>query len=358
MNTNETVSEDAACYWVGADVGKESFDAGLLREGQHFPATRMRDVPVQTFARTPEGVQQCLRWLDALVPEASRHQVRVVMESTGPYSLELSAWLVSQRHSLAPAIINPQLAHDFTKSLGLRNTTDRLSARALALYGTERRPAPYHPPCGAWAQLRELSRYRDFLVAERVAQENHASESKPSKVVRTIVQLRERHVKQHIKRIEREMQALIARTPELQRDYALLVTIPGVAFVTAAVILAEIGDLRRFQEARQLSAFVGLSPRIHDSGTSVHHKPHLCKCGNARVRKALYLAAMTNIRYAGPLKTAYDHLIARPHEPLQKIPALCAVARKMLVMMRAIIIFETPYKRKRSAGGKLRPVCA
>lgn len=72
--------------------------------------------------------------------------VRVVMESTGKYSMELSAWLVGKRASLATAIANAAMTANFIKSLGIRNKTDRMEARALAYYGVERRPAPYEPP--------------------------------------------------------------------------------------------------------------------------------------------------------------------------------------------------------------------
>ena len=66
-----------------------------------------------------------------------------------------------------------------------------------------------------------------------------------------------------------ELQAERDREPQLKQDYKLLVSIPGVAFVTAAVILAEMGDLRRFGRARQATAFAGVTPRQSASGTSV-----------------------------------------------------------------------------------------
>jgi transposase len=63
----------------------------------------------------------------------------------------------------------------------------------------------------------------------------------------------------------------------------------------APTILAEIGDLRRFGRARQLTAYAGVSPRVVQSGTSVRGKTRMCKRGDKRVRQALYLSAMATL---------------------------------------------------------------
>lgn len=240
----------------------------------------------------------------------------------------------------APAIVNPQRTADFIKSLGVRNKTDRLEARGLAFYGAERRPAPYEPPMPERATLRALSRFRDSLVSERVALENKQADTSCSKTVRQLAKRKWRQQERDIQTVEREMKALIARAPELKRDYDLLITAPGVAFVTASVVLAELGDLRRFARARQVTAFAGLNPRRIDSGSSVHVQPRLSKSGNPRIRQALYLAAMAAVRVSGPLQQTYERLLQRGKVPKS---ALGAIMRRLLVLMRALIVSGTPY---------------
>lgn len=189
--------------------------------------------------------------------------------------------------------------------------------------------------------LRDLSRYRDALVAEKVRESNRSEAPISITLVKAMRKRRLKSLEADIKKIEAQMAKLIEQSPELKRDLALLITMPGVAFITAAVVLAELGDLRRFQRARQATAFAGLSPHNRTSGTSVHSRAKLCKRGNSRVRQALYLSAMAAIRKQGPLKAMYERIVAK--DGLKKKAAICAIARKMITMMRAILISEKNY---------------
>lgn len=329
-------------YWMGLDVAKKTFDAALVAPGQHFPQTPLREVPVETFTRDPGGVKKCLAWMrEQLAQAPAPVAVRAVMEATGVYSVELSAWLRQECPMLAPAIANPERTAAFIKSMGLRNKTDRLEARALAFYGLERQPAPEEPLTPAHRELRELSRYRDALVAEKVAESNREEQKPQTKLIRKLQARRERQRERDIAKLEDAMKRVIEKTPQLKNDFNLLVTIPGVGFITATVILAEMGDLRRFGRARQATAFAGVTPRQMTSGTSVNGKPHLCKKGNPRVRQALYLAAMSAIRTTTQLRQMYERLLQHGKVPMV---ALGAIMRKLITIMRAILITETPFQ--------------
>jgi transposase len=323
------------------DVAKQTFDAALVRPGQHYPLTPLRTVPVAGFARSAEGVKEFLSWMGAQLSDIqSPVSVRAVMEATGSYSVELAGWLNEQCPELAPAIANPRQTSAYLDSMQLRNKTDRLEARALAFYGADRRPAPYETLSPQRLELRALSRHRDALIKEKTREENRSHEPFASKL---LTRLRARHLaqlKRDIAKIEARMKELIETTPELKRDMKLLRSIPGVAFVTSTVVVAELGELRRFSRARQVTAFAGLTPHRKQSGTSVDAPAVLCKRGNARVRQALYMAAMVSVRMRGPFRDFYDRLIGRG---MNGKAALCAVMRKMLVLMRSILIRETPY---------------
>jgi transposase len=345
--------DENATHWAGIDVAKKTFDGAVVFCGQHFPHTPLREVPAGSFERSREGARLFVDWLHEQVNAHGQPAmgVRVVMESTGAYSLELTQWLLECRATLSPAIINPQRTANFLKSLGLRNKTDRLEARALAFYGAERRPAPHEPLAPALAQLRDLNRYRDFLVAERVAVKNREDDASGTKLVCQMSKRRASQLDRDIKAIEKQMRSLISETDDLKRKHALLASIPGVGFLSVCTILAELGNLRRFERSRQLSAFVGVNPRLYLSGTSVHGQSHMSKSGSSRVRQALYMSALAAIRMAGPQQAVYDRLIASGKKPMV---ALGAVMRKLLVLMRAMLITETPYNKDYQAG--LKPV--
>lgn len=340
-------------HWVGIDVAKDTFDAALVFYGQHYSPEQIRKVPVKTFTRSAQGTVQFLKWLDGQTKqhgEMDTASVRVVMESTGKYSMELSAWLIGKRASLEPAIANAAMTANFIKSLGIRNKTDRLESRALAFYGVERRPAPYEPPTGVYKELRELCRFRNEMVKEQTACKNRNNEASSNPVIRRLAKRKLREIEKHIKDIEKEIRKVLRKDEKVKKDYYLLVSIPGVSFVTACTILGELGDLRRFVRARQLTAFAGLSPRQHQSGSSVNGKPHLCKSGNPRIRRVLYMAAMSSVQYCPSMEKHYTLMLFRGKS---KMAGLGAVMRKLLVLMRAILIGNTAYDPEHKSCGKL-----
>lgn len=351
MAVVEAEQTNSLCHWAGVDVAKETFDAALARADQRYPQTPLSQVPARRFARTAQGVAEFAAWLDELVGE--KDAVRVCMEATGRYSTDLAVWLLEARPSLKPAIVNPAHSAAFIKSMGLRNKTDKMDARALAFYGIERRPVCYEPPTKAQSELRELSRQRTALVAARHAERNRASEPAMNKVVLKIQKRRLSEFDRDIKALDKAIHKLVNADEDLKRDVKTLMQIDGVGIVVAVVVLTEMGDLRRFDRARQLTAFAGLSPRVFESGKSVKGRTHMCKQGNARVRAALYMGAMAVKRgNKSDLAATYQRLVANGKEPLV---ALAVVMRKLLCVMRAVLISGKPYVSNRQMASKPAP---
>lgn len=322
--------------WSGIDVSKHTFVASWV------PSTAGLDdfqhLPCRQFQRTAQGVRQYCQWLQQL----GEGPTGVVMEATGRYSLQLTTWIVQQRSDLAPAIVNPKQAKHFHQGLGLRNKTDSVDARSLGLMGCHQKPRSYQPLPPHYRQLRELMRLRRDLVRIQTAEGQRRaelpSESKgPLRILRSHLN----HLKKLLQRLDRQVDQLLAASAPLSRDLALLLTIPGVGRTVALTVLGELGDLRRFQRSRQVAAFAGLAPSNQQSGTS-KNSSHLNRNGIAEVRSVLYLAAVS------ASCNAADNHMARVYRCLQhrgktNKQALIAVARKILVMMRAMLIHQQPY---------------
>lgn len=198
--------------------------------------------------------------------------------------------------------------------------------------------------------MRELTRERSNVLSERVAVSLRAAEGSCSPVVR---KLQKRRIAQ-LEKIEQHLRAaieeLLHSVPRFKADLELLTSIPGVGLMTAATVLAELGDLRRFARARALSAFVGLSPRQHQSGSSVHRRTRMSKKGNPRVRSMLYMATLAAVRGDHALGRYYRHLLELGKT---KMAALGAVMRKLIVLMRALILSGSPYRDDFNTCGKL-----
>lgn len=329
---------------LGLDVAKADFVAAFTAA----PGTTVGRMPAKSFARSPQGVAELCTWLQALRADEA-NALPAVMEATGAYSAELADWLSQAPVRLVPCIVNPLDARHHRKSLGLRNNTDKLAAQALALLGQERNPKPYEPLDPARAELRSLTRYRDHMVVQRTAMSNRLKEPVVDAWVRRREQAEFKRLDAEVARVDKRLRAHVQAHPALAHDIQLLSSMTGIGFLTAAVLLGEGGDLRRFTKAKQLSAYAGLSPAHDESGSSVHKRPRLCKKGNARMRQALYLSATTIIRYDNDLTDFYQRLREAGKE---KMVALAAVMRKMLLVLRAMLIADKPYEPHRLSGGK------
>jgi transposase len=326
--------------WIGLDVSKAEFTAAICLD--------IHQMPTRTFARNQSGAKALLEWCDQMVPDGL--EVRFIMEATGSNSIEIFTWLYQLRPQSAPAIVNACYIKHFGQSLGVRNKTDKADAKVIARFGYEREPAGETPKSPEQVNLQELSRERNKLVEERTAEKNRAQEPCSIAQLRQMRKKRVELLTKQIKAIEKQMHALVRQTPSLKHDIKLLMSIPGVGFLSAVTALAELGDLRRFTDPRKLTAFCGLNPREHTSGTSVHRPTRMSKRGNKHVRPFLHLGARSLIgRTQHAMGRLYDSLLARGKT---KSAALGVISRKLLVLMRAVLVNNTPYKDELYARGK------
>jgi transposase len=124
--------------------------------------------------------------------------------------------------------------------------------------------------------------------------------------------------------IDRALAQLVLASPELRR----LLTLPGVNFVTACALLAAIGDVRRFPTARQLVSYLGLDPRVRQSGSEPARHGRISKQGPGETRHVLVEAAWHAARTTGPLRAFHERIAVRRGRNI----ATVAVARKLAVI--------------------------
>ena len=101
-----------------------------------------------------------------------------------------------------------------------------------------------------------------------------------------------------------------------------------MGFLTAATLLAELGDWRRFETARQVSAYFGIAPGVRASG-GVVKRGHITRSGSCHARRALVEAAHVAVRLPGPLRSRYLRVAARRGRPVALVAAarcLCELA--------------------------------
>ena len=127
-----------------------------------------------------------------------------------------------------------------------------------------------------------------------------------------------------ITKIERQLASFAIDSPETRR----LMTVPGVGLITAVAFLGQVGQINRFADSRQLVGYLGLDPKVRQSGATQATTGRISKEGSALVRHVLVEAAHTAIRSPGPLRAFFERVRARRGHAV----AIVAVARKMCVL--------------------------
>jgi transposase len=276
------------------------------------------------FPNTAEGHQAVLSFL-----RRRGRPVRVCMESTGLYGLDLALCL--QRAGVELMVANPRAARHFAQAMMKRSKTDRIDAGVLSQFAARMPFVPWRPPSPAALKLVAVARRLEALTEMLTAERNrlHAaslSEALPA-LVRRDVQRSIQTQHRAIERLTRAAQEFVMAEPELERRFRLLLSIPGFATTSALHTLAELALLPPDMDVRQWVAYAGLDPRHHTSGSSVEKKPRISKAGNKHLRRALYMPALVAIVHEPHLRAFYEHLLARGKTKMQ---ALVAVMRKLL----------------------------
>lgn len=311
---------------LGIDIAKETFVVVLL-----VGATRS---PAAEFANDAEGYERLGRWLH----KRKVKQVHACMAATGRYADELAGWLHEQGQVVS--VINPARLKAYAQSRLSRTKTDGVDAGLLADFCLTQQPEAWTPPDPAWRELQAMVRQLDALHATRQQELNRLAAHPPSAVVRQTIEAHVAFLDEQIKALKAQMRTHIDQHPDLKTQHDLLTSIPGIGDTTADLILAEIPDLRAFDEAGQVVAYAGLNPRHRQSGKSVRGHSPLSKCGNARLRKALYMPALVAKRFNPCIRAFCQRLAAHGKPPMV---VLGAAMRKLLVLAYGVVKSGQPF---------------
>ena len=316
---------------VGLDVHRDFCEVAIVDAG------RVRS-PGRVAAR-PEALEL---FAQSLAPSDL-----VALEVTG------NAWAIAR-------ILEPHVARVIVVSpadTGIRQArakTDRLDARALAkLLWAGQLDSVWTPDERIRAMRRRLSRRQQLVRARtRAKNEVHATlmrclKDRPPAADLFGVKGRAWLAEQELALVERETvdsavrqvdfldgeiaaveQVIAAEAlswPEVKR----LMTVPGVNVIVAATFMAAVGDIRRFEDRRKLTAYLGLDPRVRQSGNGPAAHGHISKQGSNSARHALVEACWSVVRQPGPLAGFYQRVKARRGYSI----AIVASARKLACLV-------------------------
>lgn len=318
--------------FVGVDIAAKSFDLVSREAG--------KSSRVHQFSQTPQGHAKAIEQLRVLQP------VLIVMEATGIYYLDLAVALADA--GLPVAVINPKSFRHFAALKLTGSKTDAIDAALLAEYAERMEPKLWTPPSKERLALRDIGRQINRLTATRTQAKNrlHALQATRQTMPLLIEDEQEgiEWLPRRIQRLTQAAQALIAQDEALSRQLSHLLAAKGIGETSALAILAELSVLPADLKATQVSRYAGLDVRLTQSGSSVQRPARLSKAGNAYLRAALYMPAMSAAQHDPRAKAFYEALVSRGKK---KIQAQCAVMRKYLTGLWACIQTDTAFDSTR-----------
>lgn len=310
--------------YIGIDISKRDFHVcfnendGILK-----------------FNNDVSGIKKFLKHLGS--QKYTLDNTLIGMESTGSYHLPV-AYICTQS-GYTVNVINPLITKKQNQVSLRRVKTDEKDARLIRYCLANGAGHPFVETADTLALktlVRQRARFSMLRHRTRLRQEE--------------VSKREDYLKNTITDVNQELQDFLDQKilildrilrkyhPEKQK---LLRSIPGVGPQTAVTCLSEIGDIHRFPDPQKLVAWIGLDPRVHLSGTSIHGKGYITKRGNKLLRTRLFNAASVAVIH--PPNLFYDFFQKKRSEGKPYRVALCAVMRKMVHVIYAVWTRETPF---------------
>lgn len=309
--------------YLGIDIAKSKFDVSLLQDNKYN---------FKVFKNNIQGFGELCAWLE----EKDIRTLHICLESTGIYGENLSYYLLDKGFMVS--VVNPAQIKGFAQSELSRNKTDKADSKLIARYCRAMNP-PIWQPLPSHIRLLQ-SWIKRFKTLQSMCQEEsnrlETAQSPIQEDIQESVILLSKKIKDTRKRIKDH----IEKYPDLKNKKALLETIPGVGEITIAQILSFMGTPDRFENAKQLVAFIGLNPRQHQSGSFTLGRSKLSKTGDASLRKALYMPAITAKKH-NPLIRSFCERLKKSGKP--KMVIIGAAMRKLVHIIYGVLKSGKPF---------------
>lgn len=263
----------------------------------------------------------------------------IVFEATGGYERCLRDCLISK--SLPYYMAHPNHVRDYAKSQGYIAKTDKIDAKVIGEYGAHAKQAQPEKPLPS-EKVQNIKRWldrREQLVKEHTRESNRLQQVS-GRDLKQSIKRHKQWLKNEIKAIDAKMTELEKSDPELQKMVELVDSVPGVGLQTARAVVAYMPEITTCSE-KTIAALGGLAPLNRDSGK--YRGKRSIRGGRSSIRRVLYMAAMTAVRFNAEAKILYERLMARGK--LYKV-AITAVMRKLLLMIQAILKRKTKWIEK------------
>jgi len=334
-------------FYLGIDLHlKRSYMALMKANGEPIDRRRLRNKEVAAY-------------LQEKVPK----KTYAVLEATRNW-----AWMYDL---LSEHVERVELAHPKKVKLIAEATlkSDKIDATTLAHLARLNFLPTAHAAPPAVRDLRTLMRHRSWLVWQRTQAKNRIhgvlagynlvspvgdlfgklgrqfvveAQQQVRPAARRVIQDQMKlvdHLNEQVQALEEQIDQVITLAPRQAEDFRLLDSLPGVGRVTALMMLAEIGDIRRFNSPKALCNWAGLTPTVKQSDLIVRHG-RISKQGSAHLRGAMTRAASVAARTSPRWYRVHEKLVKRCGRTGAKV----AVARRLLTVAFHLLKKREPYR--------------
>ncbi len=304
----------------GVDISKDVFDVYGSSLGHN------------QYKNDETGFKKLLREL----PEDSL----VVMEATGYYHYRLAQFLY--KNAVVVSVVNPLSIKRFIQMKLAKVKTDKSDAKAICEYALINEVPVYNALTDIQSECLQLFRLLDSYLKQRTATKNKIHGEVvlgiPSKFVHRSLIRNKKQLDKEVAAIESKILSLVKE--DQQEQLTLLTSIPGIGQKTALFLIVVTDGFSKFETASQLCSYVGITPTIRESGSSVRGRARISKVGNRKLRNLLFLCSFNACKHNKGCKTVYDRIV---NKGKSKKLALIAVANKLLKQSFAIAKSGRPY---------------
>jgi len=298
--------------FIGVDISKNSLDIFIH--------------PIGLSLKIDNSEKAIIKFIKQL----TTYQVmQIACEATGGYEKLLVKLL--KRHSYSCWIIDPRRVKGFIVAAGCKAKTDKIDAKKIAEFAVKNNQEYKAITKTLNEEMLQafVNRKADltqYLATEKTRLKHPSHELSVSSIKKFMTMLQK-----EIKKIDDKVSKHILKDEGLVKKVALLETIPGIGKATAALLVSFVPELGQI-ENHKISALIGVCPYNRESG--MYKGKSFIRGGRMIPRNALYMCALTTIKYHLPLKEFYDRLIANK-KPFKV--AMVAIMRKLIIIANVIL---------------------
>lgn len=305
-------------FYIGIDISKDKLDIFSTGPSGELSVTN-----------SEEGIKELIDRCDS-----EFHDGLIIMEASGGYE-QLSLKSLSKR-GYSVALANAKRVRDYAKSQGILAKTDKIDARIICRFGMHSELKVYQVKDAESELKRDLSDRREqlikLIVIEKQRYEKASNQMKKS-IARVIKML-----EKELEKIDLELKNRIKQDPAVQAVIERLGTVPGIGETIATQLHIHLPELGKVSD-KSIAALSGLAPFNHESGR--YKGKRKISGGRFGIRKCLFLAALTAIRYNKKIKAFYERLLANGKS---KMVAIVACMRKLIVILNIMMKKEVVWQ--------------